>query len=134
MKSYRPEELFDAEGRLVPELRALSPVGTRRMSANLHANGGLLRKALKTTEAIMAKSENFYLLVKILNTYVYYFTIEAEFMNVQDINDLLSFIKETIDEMEDQKPAQAGLKALTNTKNAIREKASQDSRFGLIQL
>ncbi len=47
MKSYRPEELFDAGGRLVAELRALSPVGTRRMSANLHANGGLLRKALK---------------------------------------------------------------------------------------
>lgn len=94
----------------------------------------LLRKALKTAEVIMAKSENFYLLVKILNTYVYYFTIEAEFINVQDINDLLSFIKETIDEMEDQKPAQAGLKALTNTKNAIREKASQDSRFGLIIL
>ena len=47
MKSYRPEELFDADGRLVPELRALAPVGTRRMSANLHANGGLLRKALK---------------------------------------------------------------------------------------
>ena len=58
----------------------------------------------------MAKSENFYLLVKILNTYI--FSIEAEFMTVQDINDMFSFIKETIDEMEDQKPAQAGLKAL----------------------
>lgn len=65
----------------------------------------LLRKALKTAEAIMAKSENFYLLVKILNTYVYYLTIEADFITVQEINDLLSFIKETIDEMEDQKPA-----------------------------
>lgn len=41
MRSYKPEELFDADGRLLPELRALAPEGTRRMSANLHANGGL---------------------------------------------------------------------------------------------
>ena len=47
MRSYRPEELFDDEGRLVPELKALAPEGTRRMSANPHANGGLLRKALR---------------------------------------------------------------------------------------
>jgi len=42
MKSYRPEELFDAAGRLVPELRALAPDGDRRMGANPHANGGRL--------------------------------------------------------------------------------------------
>jgi xylulose-5-phosphate/fructose-6-phosphate phosphoketolase len=47
MKSYRPEELFDREGRLVPELKALAPKGPRRMSANPHANGGVLRKDLK---------------------------------------------------------------------------------------
>jgi xylulose-5-phosphate/fructose-6-phosphate phosphoketolase len=47
LKSYRPEELFDANGRLIPELKALAPKGDRRMSANLHANGGLLRKALR---------------------------------------------------------------------------------------
>jgi xylulose-5-phosphate/fructose-6-phosphate phosphoketolase len=47
MRSYRPEELFDESGRLIPELKALAPVGTRRMSANPHANGGLLRKALR---------------------------------------------------------------------------------------
>ena len=46
MRSYRPEELFDAHGTLVPELRALAPTGARRMSANPHANGGKLRKAL----------------------------------------------------------------------------------------
>jgi xylulose-5-phosphate/fructose-6-phosphate phosphoketolase len=40
MHSYRPEELFDASGRLVPELAALAPVGARRMGANPHANGG----------------------------------------------------------------------------------------------
>jgi xylulose-5-phosphate/fructose-6-phosphate phosphoketolase len=47
MSSYRPEELFDQQGTLIPELKALAPVGTRRMSANPHANGGLLRHELK---------------------------------------------------------------------------------------
>ncbi len=46
LQSYRPEELFDAEGRFVPELAALAPQGNRRMSANPHANGGLLLKDL----------------------------------------------------------------------------------------
>jgi xylulose-5-phosphate/fructose-6-phosphate phosphoketolase len=46
MRSYRPEELFDQQGRLVAELRDLPPTGDRRMSANLHANGGRLRKSL----------------------------------------------------------------------------------------
>jgi xylulose-5-phosphate/fructose-6-phosphate phosphoketolase len=47
LRSYGPEKLFDARGRLAPELKALSPKGTRRMSANPHANGGLLRKELR---------------------------------------------------------------------------------------
>src|SRR5690606_10324517 len=50
MRSYRPEELFDESGRLRPELRALAPNGTRRMSANPHANGGLLCKPLGLPE------------------------------------------------------------------------------------
>src|SRR3954466_9434336 len=47
MKSYRPEELFDAQGRLLPELAELAPTGPRRMSANPHTNGGLLLRDLK---------------------------------------------------------------------------------------
>ena len=47
MRSYRPKKLFDESGKLVPELKALAPRGARRMSANPHANGGLLRKELK---------------------------------------------------------------------------------------
>jgi xylulose-5-phosphate/fructose-6-phosphate phosphoketolase len=47
MRSYRPEELFDEDGRLVEELRALAPEGKRRMSANPHANGGLLLRDLQ---------------------------------------------------------------------------------------
>ncbi len=46
MRSYRPEELFDDDGRLMPEIAALAPDGDRRMSANPHANGGLLLKDL----------------------------------------------------------------------------------------
>ena len=47
MKSYRPQELFDQTGRLIPELAELSPRGERRMSANPHANGGLLLRDLR---------------------------------------------------------------------------------------
>jgi xylulose-5-phosphate/fructose-6-phosphate phosphoketolase len=47
MRSYRPQELFDEQGRLRPELAALAPTGTRRMGANPHANGGLLLRELK---------------------------------------------------------------------------------------
>jgi len=47
MRSYRPEELFDAAGRLKPELAELAPVGERRMGANPHANGGILLRDLR---------------------------------------------------------------------------------------
>jgi len=47
MRSYKPEELFDKNGGLVSELRELTPTGHRRMGANPHANGGLLKKPLK---------------------------------------------------------------------------------------
>lgn len=50
LKSYRPEELFDSQGQLVDELRALAPCGARRMSANPHANGGLLLRDLRLPE------------------------------------------------------------------------------------
>jgi xylulose-5-phosphate/fructose-6-phosphate phosphoketolase len=47
MKSYKPDDLFDKKGRLIEELRELAPKGTRRISANPHANGGVLRKPLE---------------------------------------------------------------------------------------
>ena len=46
LRSYAPETLFDARGTLIPELQALAPTGLSRISANPHANGGLLRKPL----------------------------------------------------------------------------------------
>jgi xylulose-5-phosphate/fructose-6-phosphate phosphoketolase len=50
LRSYRPEELFDEDGRLVPELTDLSPRGERRMSANPHANGGVVLRDLVLTD------------------------------------------------------------------------------------
>ena len=47
MKSYRPRELFDREGRPAPEILSIAPSGARRMSANPHANGGLLLRDLR---------------------------------------------------------------------------------------
>ena len=47
MKSYKPEELFDENGRLMPELADLAPKGNRRMGANPHANGGILLRDLR---------------------------------------------------------------------------------------
>ena len=47
LKSYKPEELFDAQGRLLPQLAELAPTGERRMGANPHTNGGALLRDLR---------------------------------------------------------------------------------------
>ena len=47
LRSYKPEELFDENGTVIREIRELAPVGTRRMGANPHANGGQLKKNLR---------------------------------------------------------------------------------------
>jgi len=47
MRGYKPEDLFDADGRLTSELMALTPTGNRRMGSNPHANGGQLKKQLR---------------------------------------------------------------------------------------
>lgn len=47
LRSYHPENLFDEQGKLIPELKDLAPMGLARMSANPHANGGILRRSLK---------------------------------------------------------------------------------------
>ncbi len=50
MRSYRPEELFDAQGRPIAKLREFAPKGARRMSANPHANGGILLRDLEVPD------------------------------------------------------------------------------------
>jgi xylulose-5-phosphate/fructose-6-phosphate phosphoketolase len=47
LRGYKPQELFDAQGKLRPDLKALAPSGTRRIGSNPHANGGHLKKALR---------------------------------------------------------------------------------------
>jgi xylulose-5-phosphate/fructose-6-phosphate phosphoketolase len=47
MRAQKPEELFDSNGKLMPELKALAPTGNRRMGSNPHANGGILRRPLR---------------------------------------------------------------------------------------
>jgi xylulose-5-phosphate/fructose-6-phosphate phosphoketolase len=47
LRGYKPEELFDSNGRFKPELKALAPTGTRRIGSNPHANGGQLKQALR---------------------------------------------------------------------------------------
>ena len=82
-----------------------------------------LKKALKTSEICMNKPENLYLLVKILNSYLYFYqSSENMFVQASDINDLLSYIKETIEEMEDRTPAEPSIRFLENTKEAITDK------------
>ncbi len=50
LRSYRPEELFDADGRPVEAITSLAPIGEKRMSANPHANGGLLMRPLRVPD------------------------------------------------------------------------------------
>jgi len=47
MRSYKPEELFDADGRLIPELKDMAPTGNKRLGSTPYANGGVLRRSLK---------------------------------------------------------------------------------------
>ena len=46
--SYHPEELFDENGKLIPELKALAPTGDKRIGSNPHANGGKLLRDLQS--------------------------------------------------------------------------------------
>ena len=56
LRSYHPEELFDDNGTLIPELQALAPKGQRRMGANPHANGGQLLRDLLAAEGLLLKN------------------------------------------------------------------------------
>jgi xylulose-5-phosphate/fructose-6-phosphate phosphoketolase len=76
MRSYRPDELFDANGRLHAEIEALAPHGHRRMSASSHANGGLVRRDLRLPEfddyavAVPTPATTFAEATRVLGTYL----------------------------------------------------------------
>jgi len=93
----------------------------------------LLRKSLKMSDSCMAKKENLYLLVNILNTYIYYLVIGSEFINPGEIITLCNLIHETISEMEDlNEPAKAAIKALQNVRASMKEKAKDQPKFAEI--
>lgn len=50
LRSYRPEELFDKDGKLIPSLKEFAPVGNKRMGSNIHANGGKILKELRVPD------------------------------------------------------------------------------------
>ena len=57
LKSYRPWELFDSDGAVKEEIRALAPKGDRRMGSNPHTNGGVLRKAVRLDNGRRGRAE-----------------------------------------------------------------------------
>ena len=93
-----------------------------------------LKKALKICDVCMSSAKNLYLCVLLLNKYVYFYLYEAPFMTAEDINNLLDFIKEHIDGLEDKDSAKEGLVFLENTKKAIRVKAETNARMKQIKV
>ena len=87
MKSYKPEELFDEKGKLIPELKELCPKGNRRMGSNPIANGGLLLKELRVPD---------------FRNYAVKFekpgTVEA-----QDMMELGKFVRDIVDSNQDNR-------------------------------
>lgn len=93
-----------------------------------------LKKGLKICDVCMSSAKNLHLCVELLNKYVYFHVYEAPFMTAEDINNLLEFIKEHVDGLEDRDSAKDGLVYLENTKKAIRLKALTNERFKSIKV
>lgn len=88
-----------------------------------------LKKALKICDVCMSSAKNLNLCIELLNKYLYFFVYESTFMTAEDINNLLDFIKEHIDGLEDKDAAKDGLVYFENTKKAIRVKALTNDRL-----
>ena len=95
-----------------------------------------LKKALKICDVCMSSAKNLTLCIDLLNTYLYYYLYNSSFMTAEDINNLLDFIKEHIDGLEDKEAAKEGLQYFDNTKAAIKFKMeqNQDARMKQIKL
>ncbi len=87
LKSYHPEELFDENGRLKPEIEAMAPTGDHRMGSNKHANGGILLHDLKVPD---------------FRNYAVEVTKPGQVM-AQDMMELGKFIEGIVKENQDQK-------------------------------
>lgn len=93
-----------------------------------------LKKALKICDVCMSSAKNLYLCVDLLNKYLFFYIYEATFMTHEDINNLIDFIKEHIDGLEDKDAAGDGMKYFENTKKAIALKAETNERLKLINI
>ena len=93
-----------------------------------------LKKALKICDVCMSSSKNLYLCVDLLNKYLHFFIYEATFMTAEDINNLLEFIKEHVDGLEDRDSAKESVTYFENTKKAIRLKALTNDRLKSIKI
>lgn len=89
---------------------------------------------MKICDVCMTSAKNLYLCVMLLNKYLYYYIYESPFMKAEDINNLLDFIKEHVDGLEDREAAKDGLKYLENTKKAIKLKAETNDRLKEIKI
>ena len=81
----------------------------------------------------MTSAKNLYLCVDLLNKYLYYYIYESTFMTADDINNLIDFIKDQIEGLEDKEAAESGLKYFENTKKSIKFKSETNERLKMIK-
>lgn len=93
-----------------------------------------LKKAMKICDVCMSSSKNLYLCVELLNKYLHFYIYEASFMTSEDINNLIDFIKEHIQGLEDKESAKDGLAYFENTKKSIKFKADTNDRLKMIKI
>merc|ERR1719263_1185685 len=82
----------------------------------------------------MTSAKNLTLAVDLLNKYLYYYIYEATFMTAEDVNNLIDFIKEHIDGLEDRDAAKEGMTYWENTKKSVRLKAETNERMKMIKV
>jgi hypothetical protein len=93
-----------------------------------------LKKALKICDVCMTSAKNLYLCVDLLNKYLYFYIYESSFMTHEDINNLIDFIKDQIDGLEDKESAAQGLQYFENTKKSIKFKSETNERLKMIKI
>jgi len=93
-----------------------------------------LKKALKICDVCMTSAKNLYLCVDLLNKYLYFYIYESPFMTAEDINNLIDFIKDQIDGLEDKESAAQGLQYFENTKKSIKFKSETNERIKMIKI
>lgn len=96
-----------------------------------------LKRAIKIADICMSQGKNLYLFANILNKFIYYYSIEADFISAEDINNLIDLIKEHIDSAQQSGDDQIKetLKYFKNTKDAVRARQNdQTPRYKAINI